>query len=173
MNTGQLPQYYVEEAHEPIIDKAIFQAVQEERVRRARRFITKPIEKIQYPFTSIMVCECCGKKYKRKVTATGPVWICSTYDAKGKAQCGSKQIPETTLMETAASVLGTDAITDVLVHRLVDGVRVCNGNRLVFTMKDGREIEKKWQDRSRSQSWTPEMKEAARQKALERRKKNG
>ena len=36
-------------------------------------------------------------------------------------------------------------------------------------MTDGTEREVFWVDRSRSQSWTPEMKAKARQKALERK----
>lgn len=42
---------------------------------------------------------------------------------------------------------------------------------------DGTTIERKWDDYSRTNSWTPEMKEKARQRALkqhdERRKNNG
>ena len=54
----------------------------------------------------------------------------------------------------------------------VDSILVCNENRLVFRLKDGTELSRQWKDRSRSQSWTPEMKEAARQKSLERRKQH-
>lgn len=173
INEGQLPKFHVEGSHEPIIDKATFQAVQEERERRVKRFQKGPIKHGKYPFTSLLVCEKCGKHYKRKATATGPVWICITYETKGKAKCASKSIPETTLHEATAAVLGVDSVTDTLVRELVKSILVCSQNRLVFRMKDGREIEHKWKDRSRTQSWTPEKKEAARQKALEWRKKNG
>lgn len=42
-----------------------------------------------------------------------------------------------------------------------------------FVFKDGRREERTWKDRSRADSWTPEMKEKARQRTLEnqRRKK--
>lgn len=40
-------------------------------------------------------------------------------------------------------------------------------------LKDGTKAVKRWQDRSRTESWTPEMKEAARQKEIERNKRNG
>ena len=43
---------------------------------------------------------------------------------------------------------------------------------LIFRFYDGSEVTRKWKDRSRSQSWTDEMKAAARQKALERRNQN-
>ena len=48
------------------------------------------------------------------------------------------------------------------------------GNRLRFMMTDGTEKEIVWQDRSRSESWTEEMREAVRQKQFERiGEKNG
>ena len=47
-----------------------------------------------------------------------------------------------------------------------------NRNTLVFRFKDGRKAVKRWQDRSRAKSWTPEMKEATRQKAMERNRHN-
>jgi len=173
INEGQLPKYYVEESHDPIIDKATFRAVQEERERRVKRFQKGSVKHGKYPFTRLLVCEKCGKHYKRKVTTTGPIWVCITYETKGKAQCASKAIPELTLHEATAVVLGADSVTDAMVKDMVDSILVRSQNRLVFRMKDGREIEHKWKDRSRSQSWTPEKKEAARQKALEWRKKNG
>ena len=49
---------------------------------------------VKYPFTKMVVCGTCGKGYRRKVTRTGPVWICSTFNIYGKAACPSKQIPE-------------------------------------------------------------------------------
>ena len=51
----------------------------------------------------------------------------------------------------------------------ITAVRVESGNALVFCLADGTEVVKLWQDRSRRKSWTPEMKEKARQKDLERR----
>ena len=55
----------------------------------------------------------------------------------------------------------------------IEHIDVHPGNRLVFHLADGRTAERIWKDRSRADSWTPEMKEAARQKDLERRMANG
>ena len=41
-------------------------------------------------------------------------------------------------------------------------------NELVFHMIDGREEKIRWKNKSRSQSWTPQMKERARKRAMER-----
>ena len=96
VNKGSLPQYHVEESHEAIIDMDTFNAVQAEKARRATRFNRKPQPRKTYPFTGLMVCEICGKNYRRKITKTGPVWVCGTFNSMGKAHCASKQIPEST-----------------------------------------------------------------------------
>lgn len=125
-----------------------------------------------YPFTSLLVCDGCGKNYRRKVTKTGPVWVCGTFNSMGKAACASKQIPEETLQAVTAEVLGQVDFSEELLRRLIKSILVCNENVLTFRFYDGSEVTRKWKDRSRSQSWTDEMKATARQKALERRNQN-
>jgi hypothetical protein len=66
------------------------------------------------------------------------------------------------LMEDCREVLGIDEVTaDALDSRLT-AIRADKNNTLVFCFKDGEEIVKRWYDRSRSESWTDEMREAAR-----------
>lgn len=172
INNGELPKYHAEDAHDAIIDMETFQAVQAEKTRRAARFLKKPAPKKAYPFTSLLVCDGCGKNYRRKVTKTGPVWVCGTFNSMGKAACASKQIPEETLQAVTAEVLGQMDFPEELLRRLIKSILVCNGNVLIFRFFDGSEITRTWQDRSRRQSWTDEMKATARQKALERRNQN-
>ena len=158
VNHGQLPQYHATDTHEPIIDIGTYNSVQLEMYRRAQKYgKTQTSEK--YPFSGIITCAGCGKHYRRKVTATGPVWICSTYNTHGKAACPSKAIPESTLMEIAALVSITGEITAVTAH---------NNNTLEFTLADGTVTVKRWQDRSRAASWTAEMRATAREKSRER-----
>ena len=125
-----------------------------------------------YPFTSLLVCDGCGKNYRRKVTKTGPVWVCGTFNSMGKAACASKQIPEETLQTVTTEVLGQMDFPEELLRRLIKSILVCNENVLIFRFYNGSEVTRKWKDRSRSQSWTDEMKATARQKALERRNQN-
>ena len=47
-------------------------------------------------------------------------------------------------------------------------IRAENRNTLVFCWGDGTQAVKRWKDRSRAESWTDEMKKAARQKTLAR-----
>ena len=107
-NNGEYPQYHATDTHEAIIDLATFEAVQEELVRRSEHYSGKKPSTVTYPFTRLIVCANCGKHYKRKTTATGIVWICSTYNTHGKKACAdSKAIPESVLYElTADTPLG-------------------------------------------------------------------
>jgi DNA invertase Pin-like site-specific DNA recombinase len=167
-NIGQLPQYLVEESHEAIIDKSTFAAVQAEIARRAARFNPKPKAPAAYPYTGLIRCGKCGAAYKRKHAAAGSkyekiVWICTAFDTLGKAECDSQQIPEDILEAKIAEVGGLALIAEI---------RAPGQNRLNFILKDGTTQELAWAHPSRRQSWTPEMREAARQKSLERSAKN-
>ena len=159
INQGELPQYHVEDAHEAIIDLDTFSRVQEEMERRTKKYGHAPKSQNRYPFTGLLVCGNCGKSYRRKVTATQPVWICATYNTQGKKYCDSKQIPESTLAEVTATVASIEDIEKIV---------VTNGNRLEYHLVSGTVIEKSWADRSRSESWTDEMREAVRRRKLER-----
>ncbi len=168
-NNGELPKYHIVDSHEEIIPLERFNAVQREIQRRADKHTHPGVSPKTYPFTGMVVCAGCGKHYRRKVTAAGPVWICSTFNTMGKRYCPSKQIPENTLIAITEEVLGSmDALPDK-----ITAIRAENGNTLVFYFKDGTESVKRWQDRSRAESWTEDMKQTARQKALERSKHNG
>ena len=64
-------------------------------------------------------------------------------------------------MDAAASVLGLEAFDPTVFKNSIKEIHVPAFNRLVFVFKDGREVERVWQDKSRSDSWTQEMKEQA------------
>lgn len=169
-NQGELPMYHAVNTHEPIISLSIFDAVQEEMSRRAEHF-KAPAKKGVYAFTGKLTCACCGKKYRRKKTAARPAWICSTFNTLGKAACGtSKQIPEETLFEVTANLLRLDAFDEELFESEVKEIIVGKDNCLKYIFTDGHTEETVWKDRSRRESWTEEMREAARQRAKERRK---
>ena len=163
VNHGELPQYHATDTHEAIIDMGTFEAVQAEIARRAEKY-TKPHKRKEYPFSGIMTCAICGKHYRRKTTPTGPVWICSTYNTSGKKACASKAVPEPTLI----------ALAEKNAHKVqITAVTVAQKNHLTFLFADGSECEEIWQDRSRSESWTDDMRAAVGKKTKERRKNNG
>lgn len=162
-NQGELPMYHAVETHEPIIDIDTFEMVQAEMKRRSENFIPPRPSDERYDFTDLVVCCHCGKRYKRKSTHGVVKWVCRTYNSRGKAFCPSKAIPEEKLYEMVG---GIDLET-------VEQIAAQDRNKIRIRLKDGTEIIRHWKDRSRAESWTDEMKEQARQKALERRRQNG
>lgn len=73
------------------------------------------------------------------------------------------------ISETAA-VLGLSIFDEKAVKERIEKILVPKPNHLRFMFYDGNTIERIWQDRSRSESWTQEMRNEARQKTMERRK---
>ena len=161
-NYGELPKYHVENSHEAIIPIDVFEKLQAECERRASKAKGRGQNSVTMPFSGKVFCGICGKTYKRKPTATGYVWICNTFNNYGKAECPSKQIPENTLISLIES------ITDD--YERIKRIEILPNNTINFTLNDEQIISRTWQDRSRRESWTPEMREAARKKALERRR---
>ena len=54
-------------------------------------------------------------------------------------------------------------------RRSISSIRVEKNNNLIITYRDGRSETHTWRDRSRAESWTPEMKKAARERARKQR----
>ena len=166
-NEGQLQKYIIDESHPAIIEKHIFDAVQK-RLQKQKEYFSsiKPTTAV-YPFTGKIQCRCCGKNYRRKTTASGIVWICATYNTKGKKYCPTaKQIPENTLISVCCKVLGISEFDANIFEKQIEKILVPAPNELTFIFTDGREISANWKDRSRSESWTDDM----RKKAGERRR---
>ena len=73
-NCGELPQYYIEEDHEPIVSKAHHDAVQERLSSTERQRCTRT------PYAGKVFCSHCGQIYTRKcwhtTTTNDPVWEC-------------------------------------------------------------------------------------------------
>lgn len=167
VNHGELPIYWVENDHEPIVSKEQFQAVQL-RLKKQSEGCTasKGAESV---FTGKIRCVDCGKNYRRKTTPYRVVWCCATFNSRGKKYCPtSKMIPEETLKTVCATALGLPEFDAEIFEEQVISIDACPGNLLRFHFYTGNEKELTWKDRSRSESWTPEMREAARQKVLSR-----
>ncbi|CQR75048.1 Transposon Tn3 resolvase [Sporomusa ovata DSM 2662] len=110
-NTGQVPQYLVEDSHPAIIDKEMWEAVQLEMERRKAYALEHGIQKLEYastdnPFAGKVICGCCGKIFGRKVWNSTDerhrriIWRCNgKYPAKGKKGCISKHIDDRVLYQ--------------------------------------------------------------------------
>ncbi len=154
-NRGELPQYYAENTHPAIIDIDTYNKVQE-RLRVMRDMNEGAIVLEPYTLTGKIHCSLCGKNYKRKVSKTEVAWNCSTYLEKGKSACHTKQIPEKVILDFIDKINGE--VTDIYVPEF---------NKLVFHLSDGSKIAREWQDKSRRDSWTDDMRDKARKQQLE------
>ena len=79
---GEVDQYYIENHHEPIISKETFQKAQEVCNSRKNPKLCGLINK-EYPFTGMIECSCCHKKFHHKYNHSGdnysaPWYRCST-----------------------------------------------------------------------------------------------
>ena len=179
-NRGEMPMYHVIDSHEAIIDKEIFDRVRHEIELRVVKHCRKPQERKCYPFTSMIQCGLCGMSYRRKIASAGskyekPVWICATFNVQGKDSCGSQQIPESILIQKTAEVFGLKELDEQVLKDHIIKIQVPEHNRLIYIFKDGHTEEVVWQNPSRRESWTDEMKQAARERQnsiIEGRKKD-
>ncbi|MEL7608868.1 MAG: recombinase family protein [Bacillota bacterium] len=171
VNTGELPMFYAEDTHPCIIDKDTFEAARAvlQRMREATKGRPHPQKS---EFTGKIYCPFCGKNYKRNTSNGSVGWNCSTYLEQGKASCHGKKIPETTLRAVCAEVLGIDDYDAAVFDAQIDRIEVPEHNRLRYVFKDGSNIERTWVDRSRRESWTAEMRQAASDRTQRQRRKN-
>lgn len=157
-NKGELPMYYAEGTHEPIIDSATFEQAQE-RLRKIAQQTANRKKPSRSAFSGLIRCGICGNTYKRVTYRGRHFWNCTTFQTKGKSECTAKKIPEDKLVALALEVLGIDRLSTKVVKSKITEIRAEKSNVVVFCMEDGSEIVKRWKDRSRAESWTPEMKE--------------
>lgn len=176
-NHGELPKYYVEGTHEAIIDKEIFEAVQTEMARRAAQS-HHPKTMGFSEFSGVIHCSRCRANFCKKVNAIGTkyakvTWACRTFTYRGKHECAAKRIPEDILKVKCAEALGLAEHDPEKFTAKVAAITVPDDGVLVFTFRDGTECTLTWENRSRRESWTDEMKQTAREQASKGGGQNG
>ncbi len=135
-NNGELPRYLAENTHEPIIGKDVFDAVQEEFIKRS--------EQRKSVFTSKIICSNCGAYYTRNSVGNGKyykVWTCRTKRKSGCKICGAKDIREDRLKEICADVLNLTEFDEIAFLDKIDNIYV-DGQELIFQLKNGAEIKR-------------------------------
>ena len=109
-NKGEIQMYYVEDDHDAIISKRIWECVQLEAERRKKyleehgtnSYSRRPENN---PFASKIVCGSCNKVFARKGwrSSTGidrKIWQCSErYKVKGVMGCSNRHVEEETLVK--------------------------------------------------------------------------
>lgn len=96
-NTGELPQYYIHENHEPIIAPNVFDIVQEK--------LKKPIFSHKSPLSGKIKCGRCRQYYSRVIwhstTYNDAVWRCYSYNSD---YCGNIHLYEKSLYHAVLKV---------------------------------------------------------------------
>lgn len=114
LNRGELPQYYMTDSHEAIIDRDTYAKVKAEMERRAS--LLNPT----YCFTGKFKCAVCGANFTRKkgrVRGKEYVdWICRSKKEPG-VTCKSHNYPEHKLMDICAELMGTDGFDEEAFER--------------------------------------------------------
>lgn len=176
VNHGEKRMYYVEGSHEPIISHDTFQRAQKEIKRRQKTPVTErqSNSKKLHLFTGLLRCAECEKLYQRKRTHAGKydkvIWVCPNYHSMGKSICPTGELRESVLIDKTKEVLDTDSLDWNSLRQQIKEIRVERNHRLIYFLSDGTSMTTTWQHRSRSESWTPEMRQAARERALMQRK---
>lgn len=166
----------MEGAHEAVIDRSTFDAVQAEVARRAHE--CKPARKeLRSEFCGMIRCGRCGANFTRKTNAIGTKyakanWACATYTTHGKDHCAAKRIPEDILRLKCAEALGSNTYSATEFMARVAAIMIPTDGVLIFTFKDGTQKTILWEKHSRRDSWTDEMKSKAKD-AAKRRRGNG
>ena len=137
-NTGEVPQYYVEDSHPAIIDKEMWEAVQLEMERRRNFALQYGIQKLEYattsnPFAGRVICGSCGQVFGRKVWNSTDdrfrriIWRCNgKYVVKGEKGCESRHIDDEVLYQAFVDVFNAmienrDYFMEKCRDRLVSG----------------------------------------------------
>lgn len=124
-NCGELPQYYMADCHEAIIDRETYAKVQAEMERRAG--LVNPT----YPFTGKIKCGICGQNFTRRKGTTKEKeyisWFCRAKKEAGMT-CTSRNYSEQDLMEICAGLMETGSFDGEAFERTV---------RLITALPDG------------------------------------
>ena len=99
-NYGAVDQFYVENTHDAIISREVFDAAQ---LRLHRNGSTEKQEKAQRVFDKMIFCEECGWSYKAKTLRGIRYWVCSRKSEAGHS-CGGRNLRENEIKEAFVEV---------------------------------------------------------------------
>ncbi|NHN34835.1 recombinase family protein [Paenibacillus agricola] len=142
-NHGQEQKYLIEDNHDPIISKEMFELVQKEKERRAylkgnimgdrKKYSSK------YALSGKVFCGCCNANFKRRTWNSNNiskkvVWQCRTYVNEGKEACDAKAVDEYVLQDAFVRVFNR-------MHENKDGfIRTLNANiEAILSKREGHE----------------------------------
>lgn len=104
-NKGDIAQYYVYDVFPAIVDRELFQKALDKIKKRALKYnINQTGENQIYAFTSKIVCEDCGTRFKRKVVRKKEYWGCQAHIKKAD-DCEVKMISKEELEDSFIHIL--------------------------------------------------------------------
>ena len=169
-NLGELRKYIVEDNHEAIIDRDTFNKVQE--IIAIRRNKAKSEYDSNDLFKGMIRCSLCGASYQRKKRYGYNLydWRCWNYLYSSKSErCKTVGLPESILIEKTKEALEVDELTSKLVKDKIKVVFAHPNRVLEFVFNDGTKKTIAWELKSRKYSWTLELREEARRRAIKRK----
>lgn len=131
VNEGELPQYYVENNHEAIIKKEIFELVQDEFDKLAKRKSSKTL------FSGKLICESCGSAFGSKVWHSNSKYRRVIYRCNHKYD-GEKKFQTPHVTETEVKNWFIEAMNQVITNKqeIMDNLKL-----LIEMMDDTSELD--------------------------------
>ena len=136
-NKGIVPQYYVENSHEPIIPRDLYMQVQEEMIRRANLHSganrKKRVYSSKYALSNIVYCSKCDEIYRRIAWNNrgkhSTVWRCCTRVEHGPTACDAPTIQESVLQNGVAKAISeVFGNSDTFLPILKENIQTVIGN---------------------------------------------
>ena len=174
-NRGELPQYFIEDTHEAIIDMETFQYVQDEMARRRELGALANKSLNICCFTGKIKCPYCGYSYMHnRRTKNGhfqEYWNCGSKKKKkvGEGCPVGGTISQKALEKACCEVLGLEKLDEDVFLDKVDHIEVPEKYTLDFFLKDGTLVRKDAPNTGHQDCWTAEY----RAEVSKQRRKTG
>ena len=177
-NHGELPQFFVADTHEAIIDRGTFDFVQQEMARR-RALGARANKSLNIScFTGVIKCACHGCSFVHSArrnrakdpayhTGTVVYWNCGMTKKKG-GHCATKAIPEQKLKAFCADAMVLPAFDETVFTERIERITISGQRHVEIAFRDGTKKEFDWESTGHQECWTPEARERKRQMMLER-----
>ena len=125
-NKGEVDKYYTEDTHEAIIDKAIFNKVQQMINKRAKK-VSDRAKPTKREYTQMIFCGDCGRVYKAKGQIEDHRWGCSATGLEGRT-CRTTPVTENDIEKTFVNMYNrlkqnTENVLKKTYYQLTDAKR--------------------------------------------------
>ena len=173
-NKGQLPQYFIENTHEAIIDMDTWQYVQDEMERRRKLGPLANKSLNICCFTGKIKCPYCGLSYmhnrRKKNGHEQEFWVCGSRKKKRTPDNNcpvSGTISEKALEKACCKVLKIPEFDEHIFLEKVDHIEVPEKYTLHFFLKDGTEVTLPAPNTGHQDCWTAEYRAETSRKRRE------